>query len=142
MKSAEMYGVPSSNTILNEDERSGREILEATSDARLAVNRIWKLIEEHKMTEGFKKPDVKTFMHTMDSGMVVKGFCREDTVYFNRSIAGDSGIHDWMDLPQDLLMTALEEVAHYVTKATDMSRDFQEYLLGITISMLKCNVSL
>ena len=142
VRSAEMYGVPSSNTILNEDERSGREILEATSDARLAVNRIWKLIEDHKMTNGCKKPDVKTFIQTMESGMTVKGFYREDTVYINRNMAGDSNIYNWMDLPQDLLVTALEEVAHHVTKATDMSRDFQEYLLGITISMLKSNVSL
>jgi hypothetical protein len=142
VKSAEMYGVPSSNTILNEDELSGREILEATSDARLAVNRIWKLIEDHKMTNGCKKPDVKTFIQTMESGMTVKGFYREDTVYINRNMAGDSNIYNWMDLPQDLLVTALEEVAHHVTKATDMSRDFQEYLLGITISMLKSNVSL
>jgi hypothetical protein len=33
------------------------------------------------------------------------------------------------------LQTALEEVAHYVTGATDMSRDFQNFLIQVIVEI-------
>ena len=37
-----------------------------------------------------------------------------------------------------LMKVALEEVAHYVTGATDNSRDFQDYLLDLAVKLARC----
>jgi len=54
-----------------------------------------------------------------------KRFCRDGTVYFKEDIA--TAVNKY------LLQTALEEVAHHVTGATDMSRDFQNFLIQVLV---------
>ena len=48
-------------------------------------------------------------------------------VYFKEDIA--TAVNKY------LLQTALEEVAHYVTGATDMSRDFQNFLIQVIVEI-------
>ena len=36
-----------------------------------------------------------------------------------------------------IVLASLEEVAHYVTLATDNSRDFQNYLLDVAIKLIR-----
>jgi hypothetical protein len=38
-------------------------------------------------------------------------------------------------MSKTLVKTALEEVAHWVTGATDNSRDFQDYLLRVIVEI-------
>ena len=38
-------------------------------------------------------------------------------------------------LSHRLLVVALEEVAHFVTEATDNSRDFQNFLLDVAVKL-------
>ena len=40
-------------------------------------------------------------------------------------------------LPDRLVKVALEEVAHYVTGATDNSRDFQNFLLDLSVKLAR-----
>ena len=44
-------------------------------------------------------------------------------------------------LSDRLLKVALEEVAHYVTGATDNSRDFQDYLLDLAVKLSRVRVA-
>ena len=64
----------------------------------------------------------------MSAGSRVLGFCDDTGVYIEASHA--SGI------TKMVLKTALEEVVHWVTKATDNSRDFQDYLLQLLVETL------
>ena len=68
-----------------------------------------------------------TFRDVMNAGSRTMGFCDETGVY----IADDhcEGINKAM------LKTALEECVHWVTKATDCSRDFQDLLLRLAVEM-------
>ena len=50
-------------------------------------------------------------------------------VYLTESISSE-GVNQY------LLQTALEEVAHYVTGASDMSRDFQDFLFKMIVEVM------
>ena len=78
------------------------------------------------MTQGKKKPLAACFQGVY-AGRQRKtmGFYREGIVYFKEDIA--TAVNKY------LLQTALEEVAHYVTGATDMSRDFQNFLIQVIV---------
>jgi len=64
----------------------------------------------------------------MNGGSCTMGFCDDAGVYLEVSHA--SGI------TKTVLKTAMEEVAHWVTKATDNSRDFQDFLLQLLVEVL------
>ena len=68
--------------------------------------------------------------------MQVAGYCRDGVVFINSDLA-PTGVTDVLSLSDRLLKVALEEVAHYVTGATDNSRDFQNYLLDLAIKMIR-----
>jgi hypothetical protein len=55
------------------------------------------------------------------------GYYRDGVVYFKAEIAETVNKY--------LLRVALEECAHHVTEATDMSRDFQDYLIACCVEM-------
>ena len=63
----------------------------------------------------------------MQAGSETMGFYRDGMVYFKEDIA--TAVNKY------LLQTALEEVAHHVTGATDMSRDFQNFLIQVIVEM-------
>jgi hypothetical protein len=51
---------------------------------------------------------------------------------------GTTEVHIRNDLGGDMLLeTALEEVSHYVTGATDCSRDFQNFIMRLFIRWMK-----
>ena len=63
----------------------------------------------------------------MQAGSETMGFYRDGMVYFKEDIA--TAVNKY------LLQTAMEEVAHYVTGATDMSRDFQNFLIQVIVEI-------
>jgi major membrane immunogen (membrane-anchored lipoprotein) len=67
---------------------------------------------------------------------MLNGYYRDSVVYLNADLApagtGDAGV-----LSNRLVKVALEEVAHYVTGATDNSRDFQDYLLELAVKLAR-----
>ena len=125
VRAATAYGVLTPERVLNEDERSGRELVEPTPDAVAAVNWVWDLLEFAGMTGGKEKPLVKCFRSQMDGGSIRMGFYRDGIVYISEDYASGSGV--------ELRQIALEEVAHYVTGSTDCSRDFQDFAFKFAV---------
>jgi hypothetical protein len=73
----------------------------------------------------------------VDAGLGV-GYYLDDVVYINADLA-PAGVADVDKLSNRLLKVALEEVAHYVTGATDNSRDFQDFLLNLSVKLSRAN---
>lgn len=129
---ASWMGVPTPASVLSADEQDGREITPTRPDAQAAVDFFWNLIVKAELTNGKEKPPVKSFNKIMSAGGQILGFYRDGIVYINNDIAGDSG-----SISHQLLMTAAEELAHYVTGATDNSRDFQDYLINLLVKIAR-----
>ena len=134
---AQKYGIRTPASVLSEDEKSGRQIFDATSSAQLAVDFIWDLCEKHSMTNGKKKPLVKTFRKIMDAGSQLLGFYKDNVVYLNLDIATEVNVTNWKDLSHQLLTTTLEEVAHHASGAGDFSRDLQDWAFNMVMHVAR-----
>ena len=135
---AALYGVQTSSNVLSADDLVGREISAATPDAQAAVDLVWQLLEEIGLTNGKKKPPVKGFTSILNGGTMLNGYCRNGEVFINSDLAGaGSVVGGRKALSHRLLVVALEEIAHYITGATDNSRDFQNYLLDVAVKLAR-----
>jgi hypothetical protein len=138
VSAASMYGVQSAASVLTADELVGRQISDATPDAQVAVDLVWELLEETGLTNDKEKPPVKVFTSILSGGTMLNGYYRNGEVFINADLAGDgSVIGGRQALSHRLLVVALEEVAHYVTGATDNSRDFQNFLLDVAVKLAR-----
>ena len=97
---------------------------------------IWRVIESHGLCNSKSKPPVKCFTSLLDGGVMLNGYYRDGVVFINTDLA-PSGTADVGQLSERLLKVALEEVAHFVTQATDNSRDFQNYLVDVAIKLIR-----
>lgn len=136
VNAAEQYGVQTPAKVLTLDELAGRGVSEPTDSAQAAVDFVWAMIERHGLTNGKEKPPVRCFSSILDGGVMLNGYYRDGVVYLNADLA-PSGISDPAMLSHRLIKVALEEVAHFVTGATDNSRDFQDYLLEIAVKLAR-----
>ena len=127
VSAAARCGVKTAASVLDGHESNGKQILPATNAAIEALDIVWSWLQKVNMTQGKKKPLAACFKECMQAGSETMGFCRDGTVYFKEDIA--TAVNKY------LLQTALEEVAHYVTGATDMSRDFQNFLIQIIVEI-------
>ena len=116
-----LMGIMTQTTILSKAESEGRERLPATPAAQAAVDLVWGWLEALHMTKGEQKPLVWCFREVMECETRKLGFQDREGLHFAEDHA--SG------MSKLLLQTALEEVVHWVTGATDMSRDFQDFVL-------------
>lgn len=138
VNAARKRGVKTPDKVLTQDEREGRQVFDSTADAEAAVDWAWNLVEKYKLQNGRNRPNVKTFRRVMDGGSQLLGYYRDGTVFLNQDIVGNGALQSgWHNLNQQLLATALEEVAHHATGAADYSRDFQDFLLNITVYAAK-----
>jgi hypothetical protein len=138
VQAARKNNVPTPESVLSEDEKQGREIMDSTPDAEAAVDFVWQVITKYKLDNGKKRPQVKTFRKIMDGGAQTLGIYRDGVVYINQDIAGNGALQTgWHNLTHQLLVTALEEVVHHVTQATDMSRDIQDYTFNLAMYLAK-----
>lgn len=127
VSAAARYGVQTPGTVLSADEMCGRSITDPTPDAQAAVDTVWDWLEAHDLTNGKVKPPVKCFTSILDGGVMLNGYYRDGIVYINADLAEGTS--------NRLCKVALEELAHYVTGATDNSRDFQNYLLDLAVKL-------
>jgi hypothetical protein len=120
------YGVGTVSSVLDDNERKGRTITLPTAEALAAVDEVWSWIAATDLLDQEKcpKPLVKGFDEIADGETEALGFYMSggDSVYLRNDLAGPL-----------LLETALEEVTHYVTGATDCSRDFQGFIMRLLI---------
>jgi len=127
VSAAARCGVKTAASVLDGHESNGKQILPATNAAIEAVDIVWSWLQQVNMTQGKKKPLAACFKECMQAGSETMGFYREGVVYFKEDIA--TAVNKY------LLQTAMEELAHHVTGATDMSRDFQNFLIQVIVEM-------
>jgi hypothetical protein len=133
---AEQYGVQTPAKVLSADELAGRDVTEPTPDAQAAVDLVWELLEEVGLTNGKDKPPVRCFTSILDGGVMLNGYYRDGVVFINGDLAGSGSVVVGREALSDrLLKVALEECVHYVTQATDNSRDFQDFLLDLAVKL-------
>jgi len=138
VQAAEKHGVRTPANVLSDDEKAGRTIFDATPDATAAVEFAWALVTKYGITNGKSMPVVKTFRKIMDAGGQTLGVYKDGVGYINQDIAAAGSLTlGWHSLTQQLLVTAIEEVSHHVTGATDNSRDFQDFTLNLVVYMAK-----
>lgn len=126
VRAAEAYGIATIDKVLSDDDKKGREIIEATPTAIAAVDWVWNLLEMADATQGKPKPQVKCYRSTTVDSI---GFYREGIVHFN------VGYVDVAEPSSQLLSSALEECAHYITHFIDESRQFQTYFMDLVVKL-------
>ncbi len=128
MNAIRCAGVTSAMDILSIDEQRGRMKVDATEDARLATRWAWELFQCADLTGDRDEPEVFCFKDVMKAESQTFGFQNSEGVHYHISIADDG---------QSTLLkkAALEEVAHWITGATDNSRDFQDFFINILVAL-------
>lgn len=121
--------VKSADDVLTNGEKNGRETIPATLFAVAAVDWAWELVELCGLVHEKEKPPVHCFKQSMSAGALTNGYCDSNTgVYIHKDIADDG-------LNAELKKTALEEIVHWITGASDNSRDFQSFLIDTIVAM-------
>jgi len=123
------YDVPCDFGLMDKNEQKGIDIFDATSDAVSAVNLVWEKIVGVGMNFGKAQPKVKCFRKLTDGGAMLLGYQEGDTVYINIDIATGGRCYE-------LYNTAFEELGHYVSGATDFTRDFQNFLVSVAARLM------
>lgn len=120
------YKCPSDGRILSKAESEGKVTAEPTEEMLKSLERMWGLIWQLGLTNDKDKPTVKSFYSIMDAGAQTFGYY----------IPGDSVIYLHKDLGGELIdKVTCEELSHYISGASDNSRDFQDYLFRIIMKM-------
>ena len=127
VRTAARLGIKTSSTVLSENERAGKEHLAASASALQAVDIAWGWLLGLEMTEGKPKPRVACYRDLMNAEKSVMGYYEDGTVFLREDISDSVSKYS--------LKVALEELVHYVTGATDCSRDFQSFLLDVIVEM-------
>ena len=127
VRTAARFGIKTSNTVLSENEQSGKEPLVASATALQAVDIVWDWLLRLGMTKGKAKPRVSCYRDLMDAECDNMGYYEDGTVFLREDISNA--------ISKYTLKVALEEVVHYVTGSTDCSRDFQNFLLDAIVEM-------
>jgi hypothetical protein len=127
---AARFGIKTDSQVLSENEKKGKEILPATVAAQAAVDTVWSWLLKYNMTNDCEKPPVGSFRDAMNAGVRCLGLCDDTGVY----LADDQASGD---VPSKAcLKTALEECLHWVTKASDNSRDMQNFAFCLVVEIL------
>lgn len=108
---------------LNKIEKSGYTINDPTMEMVKNLNKVWRKIETVGLTNEKPKPKIFSFTGVSTNGSTLRGYQDGDSIYIN---VDDQGSHQ----------TILEECAHYITGASDMSRDFQEFAFNFACRLV------
>ncbi len=137
-ESASHLGLRTAASVLSVDDLDGREILDAPTECAVAVvDWLWDFVVAYHMTAGKQRPHVGSFRGGMEAGAITLGFYRDNTVFLNESLAGRGPAGSPATWCDELLHAAIEEIGHYVTGATDMSRDFQEWFIRFSVALMR-----
>lgn len=124
---AQAMGVPTVSSTLSKSEAAGKQPVPPTQAARDAVSTVWEWLKGANLTGGRPFPEVSCFRSIMDAGCETYGYWENNTVFLREDIASECNKY--------LLKVALEEVAHHVTRATDNSRDFQNFVIDLAVEL-------
>ena len=114
--------------VLTTDERSGKEYFDDDGRIQRSIDQCWNLLVKHGLTNGKCSPTGRYFVKIMDGGSQLWGYW---------SPTDGAMIHVHRDCSDTFMnKVVMEEIAHYVTGATDNSRDFQDFLLRLIAAMM------
>lgn len=119
-ESMRSMGIPSYLDVLEKMEARGCEPTQPSQNMVSCRDKVWEWALAFDLTNNKAKPEIMGFNYQMKAESMVRGYQSGDTIYINNEIDSDS---------IDMMKTVVEEIAHYITGATDMSRDFQEFLI-------------
>lgn len=114
--------------LVSNDELIGRTFLPATTSVINAVNELWSKLERHNLIGNRVPPSIQCFTQSMSSEAMTMGYYKDNTIFIHEDISVGNSIM--------LRQTVLEEIAHYVTGATDNSRDFQDYAFRVAATFM------
>jgi hypothetical protein len=123
VKAGERMGIKSDVQVLTEDDKKGRTYSAATPAVEAALDWVWEVVDSCNMTAGKDKPKPGCFWEPMKAESQTWGLQKGNEVLIHTEIAGS--------ITDMLRWVMLEEVGHYVTGATDMSRDFQTFFIRL-----------
>ena len=107
-------GISSPIDKLTEVEKQGQQIVPTSNNAIKTLNQVWYWLTELNLNQNKIKPPIKCFSKAMSCETLLRGYYQDGTIYVNIENDTES-------------QTILEECAHYITGATDNSRDFQDF---------------
>jgi hypothetical protein len=127
LETAKHYGIKSIEDVMDIHERQGRSETEATDEAKEALATVWKWVESAGMDNYRHCPHIRGFNELTECESECLGYYKPggDTIWIRNDQGG-----------KQLLETVLEELCHYVTGATDCSRDFQNWLMRMIVRIL------
>lgn len=129
---AETANIPSVLNIATSFEKDGHVIVDTHPNAIKAVEWAWNIAKKHNMLNGKTFPKIASFTKVMNAGSQILGFYSEGVIYIHTDLTGNVNSES-ENLSQQLLATATEELIHYLTGATDMSRDFQDFAINLFV---------
>lgn len=129
------HGLRTVNSILTTDEREGRRVDKVVNSAAgFAVLHVWNVLQTIDATRGETFPVVKSYTEEISSERRTLGLYKDGTVYINNCLLSGCTVES---ISSELFAVCLEELAHHITKATDNSRDFQEYFIQTLTKVLR-----
>jgi hypothetical protein len=131
LEAIRMYEVPNDFSLMGEDEKHGLETLPPTQEVLEVVNDIWQKIVSVKKNYGKEMPECHCFRKLSNAGEIRLGFWERGANKILFNIDFSNGKCD------ELYSIAVEEIAHYVTEASDFTRDFQNYLVSLCAALAR-----
>jgi hypothetical protein len=130
-KFAVEHGLRHDAKVLTADDMANRQLSPATPAVINCLDNFWDYIVSLGLDYGRSKPAISCFKCMTQGSATTLGFWRDDCVFINTDIA-----ENICDALRD---TMVEELAHHITKATDGSRDFANWLIRFSVESYKNN---
>jgi hypothetical protein len=131
MKFLKDLSIRSDVDVLSANDLNGRKIFAPSIAVTQALNWVWDKLEQIDMTYNRPKPEVRCFKQMTESSSMTFGYWLDGTVYINEDVSQNTN--------NSLMDTMVEEVAHHITKATDGSRDFANFLIRMSVELAKAS---
>ena len=113
-------GIPTVCTGVDTINSKGHVITDASQETINTCDKVWRWLEQMGKTNGKNKPALKNFSAVVSGDVEILGYVAGNVVYINNDY-------------QENQTTMLEELAHYITESTDMSRDFQTFAFSVGV---------
>jgi len=128
LETAKHYGIKAIEDVMDIHERQGRSETDATDEAKEALETVWKWILDAGMDDYRPCPAIRGFDELTNGESECLGYYKPggSTIWIRNDQGG-----------KHLLEIVLEECCHYVTGATDCSRDFQNWLMRLIVRVME-----
>lgn len=138
MKAATSFDLPTEENSLSQDEKAGREVIEAKADAEAVLEFCWELVKECGMSLDRNKPKVKCFRQVSTKDNHKDGYVLHDTIYINSDLCSEASVLSGYDALSDRLMDVMmQQLAYYTTNSQEYSMDSTKWLCSFLTRMAK-----